>query len=116
RTLRITRPGLFTSGLAFRPAGTSRDRSVRITKEERRTSLSTVQPDAFGIWFDKQVRTENGSLDLDRLADLVCKWDIQFPWKKSRNPGQLIMTARILLRNRVPASEYEGETAEAHQS
>src|SRR5262249_12332604 len=31
RTLRITRPGLFTSGLAFRRAGTSSCRSVLIT-------------------------------------------------------------------------------------
>jgi hypothetical protein len=57
RTLRITRPGLFTSGLAFRRIATSRDRSMPVTKEERRARLGTVQGDAFGAWFDSQVRT-----------------------------------------------------------
>ncbi len=112
RTLRITRPGLFTSGLAFRRHGTLRDRSTPVTNEERRAKLNTVQPDAFGVWFDKQVRTAEGTVDLDRLAELACQWNIEYPWKKSRNPGQLIMTARILLRNCVPASEYETEMAE----
>jgi hypothetical protein len=105
RTLRITRPGLFTSGLAFRRIGTSRDRSVPVTHEGRRARLSTVHGDAFGAWFDKQVRTENGSVDFDRLAKLVCRWNIEFPLKTCRNPGQLIMVARILLRKCVPASE-----------
>jgi hypothetical protein len=112
RTLRITRPGLFTSGLGFRRAGTSRDRSVPITKEDRRTSLNTVQGDAFGAWFDSQVRTAEGIVDLDRLAELVRKWDVEFPWKKSKNPGQLIVVARILLRKCVPPSEYDSEMVE----
>jgi hypothetical protein len=114
RALRITRPSLFTSGLAFRRIGTSRDRSLPVTKEERQARLSTVQ-DAFGAWFDKQVRTVDGTVDLDRLAELVCKWDVEFPWKKSRNPGQLIVTARILLRKSVPPSEYETEEPEVAQ-
>jgi hypothetical protein len=114
RTLRITRPGLFTSGLAFRRVGTSRDRSVPVTNEERRARLGIVQGDAFGAWFDKQVRTAAGTVDLDRLAELVCKWNIEFPWKRCRNPGQLIVAARILLRKGMPASEYESETAEVH--
>src|SRR5262249_9427851 len=114
RTLRITRPGLFTSGLAFRRAGTSRDRSVPITKEDRRARLSTVRGDAFGAWFDSQVRTADGTVDLDRLADLVRKWDIEVPCKTCRNPGQLIVVVRILMRKRVPASEYDSEMVKVH--
>jgi hypothetical protein len=115
RTLRITRPSLFTSGLAFRRVGTSRDRSVPVTDEERQAKLNAVQPDVFGAWFDKQVRTAEGTVDLDLLAELVCKWGVEFAWKKSKNPGQLIVTARILLRNCVPPSEYEGEEPQLSQ-
>ena len=107
RTLRITRPGLFTSGLAFRRHGTLRDRSTPVTNEERRAKLNTVQPDAFGAWFDSQVRTADGTVDLDRLAELVCQWEIEYPWRKCRNPGQLTLVSRVLLRERVPPSEYE---------
>jgi hypothetical protein len=114
RTLRITRPGLFTSGLGFRRMGTYRDRSTPITKEDRRARLSTVQGDAFGAWFDNQVRTAEGTVDLDRLAELVCQWDIEFPWKRCRKPGQLIVVARILMRKRVPPSEYDSEMVEVH--
>ncbi len=115
RTLRITRPGLFTSGLAFRRTGTSRDRSAPVTKEERRARLSTVQGDAFGAWFDSQVRTGDGAVDPDRLAELVCQWNVEIPLKTKtrlktrRNFEQLVLTARILLRKFVPASEYESE-------
>src|SRR6266566_4968321 len=109
RTLRITRPGLFTSGLAFRRIGTSRDRSAPVTKGERRARLSTVQGDAFGAWFDSQVRTADGTVDPDRLAELVCQWEIEYSWRKCRNPGQLTLVSRVLLRERVPPSEYESE-------
>ena len=115
RTLRITRPGLFTSGLAFRRTGTSRDRSVPITAEDRRAWLSTVQGDAFDAWFDSQVRTADGTVDPDRLAELVCQWNVEIPLKTKtrlktrRNFEQLVLTARILLRKFVPASEYESE-------
>ena len=103
-----------TSGLGFRRMGTYRDRSTPITKEDRRARLSTVQGDAFGAWFDNQVRTAEGTVDLDRLAELVCKWDIEFPWKRCRNPGQLIVVARILMRKRVPPSGYDSEMMEVH--
>jgi hypothetical protein len=120
RKLRITRPGLFTSGLAFRRSGTSRDRSAPVTKEGRRARLSTVQGDAFGAWFDSQVRAPDRTVDPDRLAELVCQWNIEIPLKthgKSRlktrrNFEQLVLTARILLRKFVPASEYESEEEE----
>ena len=71
-----------------------------------------MQGDTFGAWFDSQVRTPDGTVDLDRLAELVCKWDIEFPWKRCRNPGQLIVVARILIRKRVPPSEYDSEMVE----
>jgi hypothetical protein len=113
RTLRITRPGLFISGLAFQRAETSRDRSVPVTNEERRARLTRVQGDAFGAWLDKQVRTADGTVDLDRLAELVCKWNVEVSWKTCRNPGQLVVVTRVLLRKCIPVSEYEAETAES---
>jgi hypothetical protein len=116
RTLRITRPGLFTSGLAFRKIGTGRDRSVPVTKEERRARSRMVEGDEFSIWFENRVRKGDGTVDLDRLKELVCKWDIEFHWRRCQSIDELVITTRILLRKRVPASEYGGEVADAQDS
>jgi len=86
-TLRITRPGnLFSRGLKFRRTSQSRD--------------------AFTRWFDDQVRAPDGTVDLDKLADLVNRWELEHPWKSCRNTNQLTLVARILLRKTVPESEY----------
>jgi len=85
---RIARPtSLFSSGLKCRRIGRSRD--------------------AFTRWFDNQVRAADGTVDLDKLADLVNRWELEHPWKSCRNTNQLTLVARILLRKAVPESEYE---------
>ena len=57
---RIARPtSLFSSGLKYRRVDRSRN--------------------AFTRWFDDQVRAPDGTVDLDKLADLVNRWELEHP-------------------------------------
>jgi hypothetical protein len=114
--LRITRPNLFSSGSSYRQQGHARDRSTKITSEERRAWLHDQHGDAFNRWLDAQVLRPDGTIDTDRLFDLADEWGAEYPPGAILNAGtpkfpagKLRLVFGILLRERVPASEYEIE-------
>jgi len=113
--LRITRLNVFSSGTRYRRPGHARDRSTKITAEERRAWLNEQQGDAFNRWLDAQVLKPDGTIDVDRLFGLADEWAVEYPALAILNAsgapkfpaGQLRLVFGILLRGRVPPSEYE---------
>ena len=95
-------------------------RSTKITSEDRRAWLSDQQGDAFNRWLDAQVLKPDGTIDVDRLFGLADEWAVEYPALAILNAsgapkfpaGQLRLVFGILLRERVPASEYKIEEAD----
>jgi hypothetical protein len=113
-SLRITRLNVFSSGTRYRRACQARDRSVPITSEERRAWLNDQQGDAFNRWLDAQVVKSDGTIDVERFLDLADEWGAEYPEGVILNAGTPKFPAErvrllfgILLRGRVPPSEYE---------
>jgi hypothetical protein len=106
RKMRITRPGLFTSGLRFRPAGVSRDRSIRVTKQDSQAWLQAAEKDAFNRWLDAEVEAADGTVDLEKLRSLAKKYGIERMTRRLK-PGFERLELGVLLRRVVPVSEYE---------
>lgn len=107
--MRIAR-GMFTTGARYQLPGEERDRSMRITAEQRKAWLANTAQSAFNQWLNPQVRGPDGQLDLKRLYDVARRHGVDNPEKYSHlNPGQQRMTLGILLRRKVDPSLYEPE-------
>jgi hypothetical protein len=114
-SLRITRLNVFSSGTRYRGPVQARDRSATITSEERRAWLNDQHGDAFNCWLDAQVLKPDGTIDIEPLFTLADKWDAKYNPRailnESLTPKYPAETLRlvfgILLRERVPPSEYE---------
>jgi hypothetical protein len=103
--LRITRESMFTTAARYKkPLGT-RDRSMRITQEQRRAWMEKTAASPFNLWLDARVKHPNGLLDLDRLYKVASSYGIEHEYRHL-NPGQQRMTIGIKLRKTVPSSEY----------
>jgi len=103
--LRITRESMFTTAARYKePLGT-RDRTMRITQEQRRAWMEKTAASPFNLWLDAQVKNSDGSLDLDRLYKVASSYGIKNDYRHL-NPGQQRMTIGIKLRSKVPPSEY----------
>ncbi len=95
--LRITRESLFSSGACYRRPGDHRNRSMRITKEQRESWRKRTAASPFNQWLDRQVKRRDGSLDLDRLYAVAQNYGIEKRYDHL-NPGQQRMTVGIMLR------------------
>ena len=99
--LRITRPGLFTSGARYRPvAGTDSQKAVRMTPEERHDWIRKNSGDPFNRWLDAQVRGADGALDEEKLQALAERYRLdEGPLRTGTNYRRLNLG--VLLRDLV---------------
>ena len=65
----------------------ARDRSMRITQEQRRAWMEKTAASPFNLWLDAQVKNSDGSLDLDRLYKVASSYGIKNDYRHL-NPGQ----------------------------
>ncbi len=103
--LRITRESMFTTAARYKEPSGTRDRSMRITHEQRRAWMEKTAASPFNLWLDARVKNPDGSLDLDRLYKVACSYGIKNDYRHL-NHGQQRMTIGIKLRKKVPPSEY----------
>lgn len=103
--LRITRPSLFTSATTYRPAG-ARDRSMKITREQREAWVKNTKNSPFNRWLNTMVRDESGNLDLEKLYSVAARHGITKRFDHL-NPGQQRMNVGVQLRKIVDPKEYE---------
>ena len=102
--LRITRESLFSSGARYQPQNQNRDRTMKITPEQRQAWLEKTAKSSFNIWLDQQVKGPEGKLDLDRLYEVARRYGIDKRYDHL-NPGQQRMNIGVMLRTRVSQEE-----------
>ncbi len=103
--LRITRESMFSTAARYKEPSGPRDRSMRITQEQRRAWMEKTAASSFNLWLDARVKNSDGSLDLERLYKVASSYGIENDYRHL-NPGQQRMTIGIKLRKKVPAAEY----------
>jgi hypothetical protein len=106
--VRITRPGLFATGMTFRRPSQPRSRSVTVTAEYRQEWLNTAETDEFNCWLDNIIANADGTTDLERLCGVAAKREIKL-W--GHHPILDRIKLGIILRGRVPPEEYESGRA-----
>jgi hypothetical protein len=106
--VRITRPGLFATGMTFRRPGQPRSRSVIATAEQRREWLNAAETDEFNCWLDDIIAKADGTTDLERLCNVAANWEIKL-W--GYYPILDRIKLGIILRGRVAPAEYESSRA-----
>jgi hypothetical protein len=75
--LRITKPGLFSTGARYRPVGTDDGETVtRMTPKKRQEWVRRNSGDRFNRWLDAEVRREDGSLDEEKLQAIAERYAI----------------------------------------
>jgi len=104
--LRITRESLFSSAARYRKPDQERDRSMKITREQREAWMEKTASSPFNVWLDTQVKNPDGTLDLSRLYDVARRYGIEKRYDHL-NPGQQRMNIGVMLRKRVPEDEYQ---------
>jgi hypothetical protein len=102
--LRITRPSLFTSGTTYRPKGTV-IRQMKITREQREAWVKNTKNSPFNVWLDRQVKDENGVLEIERLYEVARNYGLDKRYD-NLNPGQQRMNIGVQLRKLVDPSIY----------
>jgi len=102
--------GMFSTGARYQQPDERRDRSMRITREQREAWLTKTANTPFNIWLKSQVQGEDGKLDLDRLYEVARRYGVQdIERYKGLNPGQQRMSIGNRLRSLVPAEVYESD-------
>jgi hypothetical protein len=104
--LRITRESLFSSGARYRRRDHLRDRSMRITPDQRQAWLERTAKSPFNQWLDRQVKGADGRLNLERLYEVARKYGIERRYDHL-NAGQQRMNIGVMLRARVSQQEIE---------
>ncbi|OYU75146.1 MAG: hypothetical protein CFE32_15370 [Alphaproteobacteria bacterium PA3] len=102
--LRITRESLFSSGARYQPKNQNRDRTMKITPEQRQAWLEKTAKSGFNVWLDQQVKGPEGKLDLERLYEVARRYGIDKRYDHL-NPGQQRMNIGVMLRTRVAQEE-----------
>jgi len=105
--LRITRASLFTSGAIYRRPDRPK-RTMTITKEQREAWVKNTARSPFNMWLDRQVKRPDGTLDLEKLYAVARTYGIEKRYDRL-NPGQQRMNIGVMLRKRVPETEYESQ-------
>jgi hypothetical protein len=106
--VRITRPGLFATGMTFRRPSQPRSRSVTVTAEHRQEWLNTAETDEFNCWLDNIIANADGTTDLERLCGVAAKREIKL-W--GHHPILDRIKLGIILRGQVSPAEYESGQA-----
>ncbi|ABA04068.1 hypothetical protein Nwi_0803 [Nitrobacter winogradskyi Nb-255] len=106
--LRITRESLFSSGARYQPQDHNRDRTMKITPEQRQAWLERTAKSPFNIWLDRHVKGPDGKLDLERLYEVARRHGIEKRYDHL-NPGQQRMNIGVMLRSRVTQEEIEAQ-------
>jgi|SRR5690348_7455628 hypothetical protein len=102
--VRITRPGLFTTGMTFRLPGQPRSRSVIVTAEHRREWLNNAETGPFNFWLDGVIAEAVGTTDVERLRRVATDSDAKL---RGRSPSLDRIELGIILRERIAPAEYE---------
>ena len=105
RKLRITRESLFTSAACYHKPNQKRDRSMRITREQREAWKLKTANSPFNCWLGEQVKKSDGTLDLEKLYEVARRYGIEERYDHL-NPGQKRMNIGVMLRKRVPEKVY----------
>jgi hypothetical protein len=82
-------------------------KDMKITREQREKWRQTTQYGAFNVWFDPQVRTADGTLDLQKLYAISTSHGIDYKSYTSLNPGQQRMTLGNMIRSKRRATGQE---------
>jgi hypothetical protein len=85
--LRITRESMFTTAARYKEPSGTRDRSMKITQEQRRAWMEKTAASPFNLWLDARVKNSDGSLDLDRLYKIASSYGIKNDYRHL-NPSQ----------------------------
>ena len=98
--VRIVRNRVFSTGTRYTMAGDPGEttETTRISREQREKWLKNTCPGEFNMWLDPQVRSPDGTLNLDRLYDIAGQHGIDPKPYQKLNPGQQRMIIGILLR------------------
>ncbi|MFG1209568.1 hypothetical protein V5F79_27375 [Xanthobacter flavus] len=104
--LRITRDSLFTSGARYRPRKEFNDRSIDVAGEQRQSWAVTTGGSPFNIWLDRQVKRNDGSVDIDRLYEVARRYGVNENFKNLSHAQQRLNIG-VLLRRKTSQSDYE---------
>ena len=107
--MRISPGLLFTTGSRYQHPTEKRDRSMKITREQRLAWLEKTAQSPFNQWLNAQVCDTDGKLIINRLYVVAQRYGIEKPEQYSHlNPGQQRMTIGNRLRKKVNPEEYGG--------
>jgi hypothetical protein len=104
RRVRITRPGLFTTGMTFRLPGQPRSRIGTVTAEHRREWLNAAETDRLNCWLDDILTKAAGTSDVERVRGVAAGRGIKL---RGRNPTLDRIELGIILRAQPAMAEYE---------
>jgi hypothetical protein len=104
--LRIMRHGLFTTAARYRRRTKGRNRTMKITREQRLAWQQNTAKSPFNIWLDGQVKRPDGTLDLEKLYEIARAHGVSKRYDHL-NPGQQRMNIGVKLRKGVPKKIYE---------
>lgn len=101
--------GLFSTGARYQRPQDVRDRSMRITREQRDAWLKKTADTPFNRWLKGRTAGADGRLDLGKLHDVARRYGVDDVDRYAElNPGQQRMSIGNRLRKLVPASTYDG--------
>lgn len=103
--LRITRPGMFTTATRYQQPDQVRDKTMKITAEQRAAWIKNTASGPFNRWLDSRVRRKDGTLDLKALYAVAEEYGISQRYDHL-NPGQQRMNIGNRLRRKVDPSVY----------
>jgi hypothetical protein len=100
RDVRIFGNVVFSTGACYgREDDAGRvEKGMKITREQRENWRRTTRYGAFNLWLDPQVRSADGTLDLQKLYEMAASYGIDSTPYVSLNPGQQRMTLGNMLR------------------
>lgn len=99
--------GIFSTGARYQRRQDVRDRSMRITAEQRLAWLKKTADTPFNRWLKALTQGSDGKLDLERLHRIAEKHGIDDVERYAAlNPGQQRMSIGNRLRKLVPAEAY----------
>lgn len=96
-SLRFTRENMFTGGTSYRKTSSARDRSMRITREQREAWAEKTAQSPFNNWLNPQIRNPDGTLNLEKMYRVAKEHGVtdEYPLL---NPGQQRMNIGVKLR------------------